>query len=149
MGKCRRRTLMDLTVEGKIYHNGSFEEAYLSIQHGKIVAIKKTMTSGDHLNVGSQVILPAGIDCHVHFRDPGFPQKEDFSTGSTAAAFGGISCVFDMPNTHPQTTNIRALKEKTQRASQKSYVDFGIFAAVNDENIGQIPELSPYCAGFK
>ncbi len=140
---------MDLTVEGKIYHNGSFEEAFLSIQQGKIAAIKKTMTSGDHLNVGSQVILPAGIDCHVHFRDPGFPQKEDFSTGSAAAAFGGISCVFDMPNTQPQTISIRALMEKTQRASQKSYVDFGVFAGINDENIAQLPEYSSYCAGFK
>ncbi|MCU0850556.1 MAG: dihydroorotase [Candidatus Thermoplasmatota archaeon] len=140
---------MDFTVEGKIYHKGSFEEAYLSIRQGKIAAIKKTMTSGSHLTVGSQVILPAGIDCHVHFRDPGFPKKEDFSTGSAAAAFGGISCVFDMPNTQPQTTSVRALLEKTQRVTQKSYVDFGLLAGVNDENISMLPELSAYCSGFK
>jgi dihydroorotase len=140
---------MDLTVEGKIYHNGSFEDTFLSIKQGKIVAIKKTMTSGDHLNVGSKVILPAGIDCHVHFRDPGFPKKEDFVTGSTAAAFGGISCVFDMPNTQPQTISIQTLQEKTQQASQKSVVDFGVFAGVNDENTERLSELSKYCAGFK
>lgn len=140
---------MDLTVEGKIYHNGSFEQACVSIKQGKIVSIKKTLKSGNHLNVGTNLILPAGIDSHVHFRDPGFPQKEDFSTGSTAAAFGGISCIFDMPNTQPQTINTRTLMEKTQLASQKSYVDFGIFAGVNDENIGRLSELSSYCAGFK
>jgi dihydroorotase len=140
---------MDFTVEGKIYHNGSFEQAGISIKQGKIVAIKKTLKSDNHLNVGTNLILPAGIDIHVHFRDPGFTHKEDFSTGSTAAVFGGISCIFDMPNTQPQTISTQALIEKTQLASHKSYVDFGVFAGVNDENIGRLSELSMYCAGFK
>jgi dihydroorotase len=140
---------MEFTVEGKIYHNGAFEQACLAIQQGKIVAIKKTMNSDTHINVGTNLILPAGVDIHVHFRDPGFTQKEDFSTGSAAAAFGGISCVFDMPNTQPQTISMQALKEKTQLASQKSFVDFGLFAGVGDENIGTLSELSSYCTGFK
>jgi len=140
---------MDFTVEGKIYHNGSFKQACISIKDGKIVAIKKTLTSDNHFNVGTKLILPAGIDLHVHFRDPGFTHKEDFSTGSTAAAFGGISCVFDMPNTQPQTINTRTLMEKIQLASQKSYVDFGVFAGVSDENLGRLSGLSSLCAGFK
>jgi dihydroorotase len=140
---------MDFTVEGKIYHNGSFEQACISIKQGKIVAIKKTLKSDNHLNVGTNLIFPAGIDLHVHFRDPGFTHKEDFSTGSAAAAFGGISCIFDMPNTQPQTISTRTLMEKTHLASQKSYVDFGVFAGVSDENIGRLSELSSYCAGFK
>lgn len=140
---------MDFTVEGKIYHNRSFEQACLGIEQGKIVAIKKTLKSEHHLNCGTNLILPAGIDLHVHFRDPGFPHKEDFSTGSTAAAFGGISCVFDMPNTQPQTINAKTLRDKTHLASQKSCVDFGLYAAVNDENIGKLAELSTLCAGFK
>lgn len=140
---------MDFSIEGKIYHNGAFEQACLEIKQGKIIGIKKTLRSDTHLNVGTNLILPAGIDLHVHFRDPGFTQKEDFSTGSAAAAFGGISCVFDMPNTKPQTINTQTLKEKLQIASQKSYVDFGLFAGVNDENIGMLSELSCLCAGFK
>jgi dihydroorotase len=140
---------MDLTIEGNIYHNGSFEQCCLGIEQGKIVVIKKTLKTDTHLNVGTHLILPAGIDLHVHFRDPGFTHKEDFSTGSTAAAFGGISCVFDMPNTQPQTISTQTLTEKTKLASQKSYVDFGVYAAVSDENIGRIAELSSLCAGFK
>jgi dihydroorotase len=141
--------LTDFSIEGKIYHNGAFEQACLEIQQGKIIGIKKTLRSDTHLNVGANLILPAGIDLHVHFRDPGFTQKEDFSTGSAAAAFGGISCVFDMPNTQPQTITTQTLKEKMHIASQKSYVDFGLFAGVNDENIGRLSELSSLCAGFK
>jgi dihydroorotase len=140
---------MDLTIEGKLYYNGTFEQGCLGIEQGKIVAIKKILKTDNHINVGNNLILPAGIDLHVHFRDPGFTHKEDFSTGSQAAAFGGISCVFDMPNTQPQTTSKQALKEKTQVASEKSYVDFGLYAAVSDENIGRLAEISPFCSGFK
>ena len=125
MDLSRRRTLTDFTIEGKIYHNGSFEQACLAVEQGKIVDIKKTLKADTHLNVGTSLILPAGIDLHVHFRDPGFTHKEDFSTGSAAAAFGGISCVFDMPNTQPQTISMQTLTEKTHLASQKSVVDFG------------------------
>jgi dihydroorotase len=140
---------MDLTIEGKLYYNGTFEQGCLGIEQGKIIAIKKSLKTDNHVNVGNNLILPAGIDLHVHFRDPGLTQKEDFSTGSQAAAFGGISCVFDMPNTQPQATSIQALKEKEQLASEKSYVDFGLYAAVSDENIGRLAEISPFCNGFK
>ncbi len=140
---------MDLSIEGKLYHNGAFEQGCLAVQNGKIVAIKKILKTDNHLNVGNSLILPAGIDLHVHFRDPGYTKKEDFSTGSQAAAFGGISCVFDMPNTQPHTTNIQTLKEKTRIAAEKSSVDFGLYAAVTDENIGRIAEISPFCNGFK
>jgi len=140
---------MDLTVEGKIYWNGGFETACLGIENGKIVAIKKSLKSDQHLNVGTNLILPCGIDLHVHFRDPGFPQKEDFSSGSLAAAFGGISCVFDMPNTQPPVNSISALQEKRQIASEKSYIDFGLYGTVTDDNIGKIAELSPLCHGYK
>jgi len=140
---------MDLTVEGKLYHNGTFEQGCFAIQEGKIIALRKTLHSENHLDVGNKLILPTGIDLHVHFRDPGFTKKEDFFTGSQAAAFGGISCVFDMPNTQPYATTIQALKEKRHIVGEKSVVDFGVFAAVCDENIGRIAEISPLCAGFK
>jgi dihydroorotase len=140
---------MDFSIEGNLYVNGAFEHGCLGIDQGKIVAIKKSLKTDTHLNVGNNLLLPAGIDMHVHFRDPGFPQKEDFSTGSQAAAFGGISCVFDMPNTQPCVSTIRTVKEKTRIASRKSYVDFGLYAAVTDGNLGRISELSAFCNGFK
>ena len=119
---------MDLVVEGKIFNKGMFENACIGINNGKIVEIKKILKGGNHLDFKNKLILPAGIDAHVHFRDPGMTHKEDWKTGSLAAAFGGISCVFDMPNTIPQTTTIQDIKDKINSAKSKSYVDFGLYA---------------------
>lgn len=140
---------MDLTVEGKLYHHGVFDQGCLAIQDGKIIDVKKTLHSENHLDVGTKLILPAGIDVHVHFRDPGLTHKEDFTTGSLAAAYGGISCVCDMPNTQPPTTSVHTLKEKRLLAEKKSVVDFGLYAAISDENIKRVADMAPFCTGFK
>ena len=140
---------MDLTIEGKAYINGAFEQCCIGVTDGKISDIKKILKADEHLNFGNNLLLPAGIDMHVHFRDPGFPHKEDFSTGSLAAAFGGISCVFDMPNTRPRTTTTNALLEKKDIVKKKSFIDFGLYAAITDNNIEKIKDLSKYCSGFK
>ena len=140
---------MDLVVEGKAYVQGAFQDCCIGIDDGKIVAIKKILKGETHYRFPHKLLLPAGIDLHVHFRDPGMTHKEDFSTGSLAAAFGGISCVFDMPNTQPQTTTGRTLLEKTQQATATSYVDFGLYLGVLDANLGRLAELAPLCHGFK
>ena len=140
---------MDLTVEGKIFHKGIFENAVIGIKNGKIVEIKKTLKADDHINYGNKLILPAGVDIHVHFREPGMLYKEDWSTGSLAAVFGGISCVFDMPNNNPQTTTIQALSDKINTADKKSYVDFGVYSGITTENIVNIEAISKKCNGFK
>ena len=140
---------MDLTIEGKAYIKGSFEKCCIGIKQGKIVAIKKILKGEEHLDFGNKLILPGGIDIHVHFRDPGFVHKEDFSTGSLAAAFGGITCVFDMPNNQPQTTATNILLEKAKIAKKKSFTDFGLYAAITDANVENIEDLSKYCSGFK
>lgn len=140
---------MDLTIEGNAYINGTFEKRCIGIEQGKISAIKKILKGDEHLNFGRKLILPAGIDIHVHFRDPGFVHKEDFSTGSQAAAFGGTTCVFDMPNTKPQTTTVQAISEKIRTAKKKSFVDFGAYVAITDDNIEYINEMSKHCSGFK
>ncbi len=140
---------MDLTIEGKAYINGSFEPCCIGVDQGKISSIKKILKGDVHLNFGRKLILPAGVDVHVHFRDPGFTHKEDFLTGSKAAAFGGITCVFDMPNTKPQTTTVRTILEKINIAKKKSFVDFGVYAAIADNNITYINEMSKHCSGFK
>ena len=140
---------MDLSIEGKIYHNGTFETACLGITDGTITAIKKTLRADTHLDYGTHVLLPGGIDLHVHLRDPGHPKKEDFQTGTTAAVFGGITTLFDMPNTNPPTTTLTTLKEKHQIAQRKSLVDYGIYTAVTEHNLTHIPTLAPHCSGFK
>jgi len=140
---------MDLSIEGKILRNGAFETACLGITDGKITALKKTLTAETHRDFGTRLLLPGGIDLHVHFRDPGFPKKEDFQTGSTAAAFGGITTIFDMPNTRPFTSTLPALRDKRRMAQAKSLVDFGLYAAITEDNLGQLPALARECSGFK
>jgi len=140
---------MDQSIEGKAFVKGSFVDCCIGVTDGKISDIKRILKSDCHINFGKKLIIPAGIDAHVHFRDPGMTHKEDFQTGSLAAAFGGISCFFDMPNTIPQTTSVQALSDKIISASKKSYVDFGIYAGVDDSNIDDIDILSKHCSGFK
>lgn len=140
---------MDLTVEGKIFLNGSFEKSCIGIENGKIVDVKKILKGDSHLDFGNKLIIPAGVDLHVHFRDPGMAHKEDFFTGSKSAAFGGIGCVFDMPNTSPQTTSVHSLHDKICDFSCKSIVDFGVYAGVTNSNVLNIDSLSEKCNGFK
>ncbi len=140
---------MDLTIEGKAFINNVFEDCCIGINNGKITEIKKILKGDEHLTFKNRLILPAGIDIHVHFRDPGLTHKEDFSSGSISALYGGISCVFDMPNTIPQTTTLNNLTDKISIASKKSYVDFGIYSGVTNDNINLIEKLSKKCNGFK
>ena len=140
---------MDLSVEGKVYINGTFENCCIGIDNGKIVEIKKILKADEHFDFGNKLILPAGVDLHVHFRDPGMIHKEDFSTGSLAAVFGGISCVFDMPNTVPQTTTLGGISDKISNGEKKSFVDFGVYAGVTNNNIKDVKKLARKCNGFK
>jgi dihydroorotase len=140
---------MDLTVEGKIFVNGAFEQCCLGIKNGKIVEIKKILKGDEHLDFGKKLILPAGVDVHVHFRDPGMTHKEDFSTGSKAAAYGGIGCVFDMPNTIPQTSSVQNISDKIGDAGKKTFVDYGLYAGVTNENLKDVETLGKICNGFK
>jgi dihydroorotase len=119
---------MELVIEGNAFITGE---------------LKKKILKGDrHFDFGDKLILPGGIDSHVHFRDPGFIYKEDFATGSTSAAYGGISCVLDMPNTSPPTVTSETLMEKAQIAGSKSYIDFGLLAGVSEsENFEKLSEI--------
>lgn len=83
----------------------------------------------------SNVLLPGLIDPHVHFRDPGFLHKEDFFTGSSAAAAGGVTTVLDMPNTNPPTFTLNDLEEKRHLAKEKSLVNYGFYLGSDGTNI--------------
>ena len=140
---------MDQIIEGKAFINGEFQDCCIGISNGKITEIKKVLTGDNITKFSKKILLPAGIDIHVHFRDPGLTKKEDFSTGSLSAAFGGISCIFDMPNTFPHTDNIKNLEEKIKLAKNKSYIDFGIFVNINNENLGELSKFEKKCSVFK
>jgi dihydroorotase len=86
-------------------------------------------------------VLPGAIDVHVHFRDPGYPDKEDFASGTAAAACGGVTTVFDMPNTIPPTGTAEALAAKHEMAAKKACVDFGLYGLLGEDTIEHVPAL--------
>jgi dihydroorotase len=96
-------------------------------------------------------ILPGVIDTQVHFREPGLVHKEDLETGSRAAVMGGVTAVFEMPNTDPPTTSAEALADKVQRARGRMHCDFAFWVGGTGENVDRIPELErlPGAAGIK
>lgn len=140
---------MDLVIEGKAFIDGGFRECAIGIENGKISKIGKIIEPGAGACriIKAKKILPAGIDVHVHFRDPGLTYKEDFFTGTLSAAHGGISCVLDMPNTVPSTTTREALEEKIKIAESKACVDFGIYAGASAD--GDFKKLAERCTAFK
>lgn len=126
-------------------------KADVLVDDGKIVAmgeisyetLKKaelTETEVRTIDCMGMHLLPGAIDMHVHFRDPGFTHKEDFATGSLAAASGGVTTIVDMPNTDPQVTTIAALEEKRKIAQAKSIVNayFYFGATQNPPNVQEM-----------
>lgn len=121
------------------------DEVYLAIEEGKIAKISKSTIEGEkEIDLKGQLVLPGLIDPHVHFRDPGLTYKEDFRTGSMAAANGGFTFVMDMPNTVPKTNTYDAFKEKQKIAESKSIVNFGLHAGYSTlDEMERILELNP------
>ncbi|TCT05030.1 dihydroorotase [Aquabacter spiritensis] len=96
-------------------------------------------------------VLPGVIDTQVHFREPGLEHKEDLETGSRAAVMGGVTAVFEMPNTNPQTTNAEALADKVARGTRRMHCDFAFYVGGTHENVADLAELErlPGAAGIK
>ena len=103
------------------------------------------------VDVRGMYLLPGGIDVHVHSRDPGFPQKEDFGTLTAAAAAGGVTTVIDMPNTVPAVDSAGMLESKAALARSRARVDFGLWGLVRSTSTpDQLAALAAAGAtGFK
>jgi len=127
----------------RVYYNNSLQPAEIIIEGGKVTKIGKDLrvSSSDMIiDAGGALTLPGGIDVHVHFREPGMTIKENWYTGSCAAAAGGITTVIDQPNTIPPTTDRRSFEQKLKLARGKSIIDFGINGGVTG-NIEKLKEL--------
>ena len=124
---------------------GKLGEYHIKVEDGKITDISKTPIKGDEtVDIKDNYLMPGFIDPHIHFRDPGLTQKEDFKTGSLSAANGGFTTVIDMPNTVPKTNTYKALKEKIQIAKNKSVVNFELQAGHNTlEEMEKMVTLNP------
>jgi dihydroorotase len=136
---------VDLVINGgTIVSPDSEYRASIAIKDGVIHAIgapEAMPKARDTLDVTGLHVLPGAIDVHVHFRDPGYPDKEDFASGTAAAAFGGVTTVFDMPNTLPTIATGETLAAKHRIAADKAYVDYGLYAVLGEDSIEHVHAL--------
>ena len=146
-------TAADLVIRsGKVVRPDSVIDASIAIKDGRIIAVGDDAImpqATETLDARGLHVLPGAIDDHVHFRDPGYPHKEDFASGTAAAAFGGVTTVFDMPNTIPPTGTPDILAAKLKMAAEKAHVDFGLYALLGEDTIEHVPELAKGAIGFK
>ena len=129
-----------IIVKNKVYVKN------ILIKNGKISKITNKEPKSDKIiDAKNNFALPGLIDCHVHFREPGLTHKEDFLTGSMAAAKGGITTILDMPNTIPPTTTLAALEEKRKLAA-KSIVNYGFNFGATADNANDIKKAKNIAA---
>jgi dihydroorotase len=134
----------DLVLKaGTVVNHDGTAERDVGIREGRIVALGALNAGAarEVVDCKGLHILPGVIDSQVHFREPGLEQKEDLETGSRAAVLGGVTAVFEMPNTNPLTTDAAALADKVRRARHRMFCDFAFYVGGTRENIGNIPAL--------
>ena len=134
-----------LVRNGVLVNEGRRTRADLIIDNDRIEAIVSdgNIPRGDYYEIDAAgcFVLPGVIDTHVHFRDPGLTYKADIESESRAAAYGGVTSYFDMPNTVPQTTTLDALNEKFQRAAEASHVNYSFFYGATNDNVDTFDRL--------
>ena len=138
---------VDLVVRnGTVVTPESETEADIAIRDGKFVAIaprgELDVDAAEEYDATGNHVLPGVIDGHVHFREPGFEYKEDWRTGSTAAVYGGVTTVVEMPNTNPKTDTVEGVELKKRLAEEKSYVDFGIIGLLVQDSVPALRSLA-------
>lgn len=134
----------DLVIKGgEIVNQDGKGQADIGIINGKITAIGDLGQSSSEKTISATglTILPGVVDSQVHFREPGNEHKEDLETGSRAAVMGGVTSVFEMPNTSPLTTCTATLADKIKRARHRMFCDFAFYVGGTRENIEEIPDL--------
>lgn len=116
----------------------------VAVRNGAIVAIaadESLPRARETIDGGGHHLIPGVIDGHVHFRDPGLTQKEDFVTGSRSAARGGVTTVLEMPNTQPAVETAEILSAKAAHLASRSLVDYGLIGVITDRNLDRVREL--------
>ena len=115
-------------------------EGSLAVKDGKITAVgaKSGRSAKRTVDIGGKLIAPGLVDLHVHFREPGFTQKEDFLTGTRAAAAGGVTTVVDEPNNSPVTNSLATIEGKRRIIEGKAYVDYSLQMAVYADVLDEI-----------
>jgi len=143
----------DLIVRGGVAATvNGIAAADIGVRGGRIAAIGRVEGSAATVVEARGLhVLPGIIDTQVHFREPGLEHKEDLATGTTAAVLGGVTTVFEMPNTNPNTLTAADLADKLARARGRARADIAFFIGAAESNFDQLATLErlPGCAGIK
>ncbi len=135
-----------------VNHDGTGQRD-VAVMGGRIVGVGHFAReqAGEVIDCTGLHILPGVIDSQVHLREPGAEHKEDLETGGRAAVMGGVTGVFEMPNTNPLTVTEEALADKVRRATNRMYCDFAFYIGGTRDNAHLLGELErlPGCAGTK
>lgn len=128
---------------GHIVSAQGVEEADIGIAGGKIAAIGSlgAETAEEVIEARNLLVLPGLIDTQVHFREPGMEYKEDIESGTRSAIHGGVTTIFEMPNTFPATTGQKELADKLRRAAGRAWCDYGFFIGATKDNLDQLDKL--------
>lgn len=134
----------DLLIKGGICATPSgIVQADVGVRAGRIAAIGNLGSSKavEVYEAKGLHVLPGVIDTQVHFREPGNEHKEDLESGSRAAVLGGVTAVFEMPNTNPPTTSRQAMEDKLSRARNRMHCDYAFYVGATPQNVGALSEL--------
>jgi allantoinase len=124
----------------------------VAIRDGRIAAVGEQLATDGVRTVDATglLLLPGLVDMHVHLREPGMTEKEDFASGTRAAAAGGVTTVVDMPNTKPPVATAERYRQKLDLVRDKAYVDFGLYGMLDHDNADEITGMAELGAmGFK
>lgn len=144
----------DLILKGGIAATpNGIAPADIGVRAGRVAAIGDlaAASGGEVIDCAGLHVLPGVVDSQVHFREPGLEHKENLETGSRAAVMGGVTAVFEMPNTKPLTTSAETFHDKIRRGTGRMHCDFAFWVGATAGNIDDLPVLErlPGAAGIK
>ena len=139
-----------IVANGRVVTPDGVLEADVGITGGRIAALGARNTLGpaeEVIDAGDRLVLPALVDAHVHFNDPGLPDREDMFTGTSAAAAGGIGTIVDMPlSGNPAVTSVETLELKKSSAAKRAVVDYALWGGLVDDNVSEMAEMARHGA---
>src|SRR6056300_1381028 len=141
-----------ISKNGSCYINGKLEQTDIAINNGKIEKIgKQDLNNSKVFDATDKIVLPGIIDTQVHFREPGSTDREDLESGSRAAVLGGVTSVFEMPNTNPPTSNLVEFNKKLDLAKNRMHCNYAFYFGATPENVDQLAKLKGLegCCGVK
>ena len=137
---------------GSCYIKGKLVKVDIALSDGKIKKIGQVkLNSSKVYDATNKIVLPGIIDTQVHFREPGSTDAEDLESGSRAAVLGGVTSLFEMPNTNPPTSNLLEFDKKLKLADKRMHSNYAFYFGATPDNIEQLSELKNLkgCCGVK